>query len=112
MRSPVPPVSAGHNSISGRPLSSRDLTRLGLFALLLLLSMTISTARMSVALPALGLILSLGKGARARMGERLCVPVLGFAALALATGLAAIYSNFGRYAIGEYYKFLAAFGVV
>ena len=112
MRSPVPPVSAGHNSISGRPLSSRDLTRLSLFALLLLLSMTISTARMSVALPALGLILSLGKGARARMGERLCVPVLGFAALALATGLAAIYSNFGRYAIGEYYKFLAAFGVV
>ena len=109
MRASVP--AAGRVSGPGPSLSSRDMTKIGLYSLLLLLAMTVSTGRMSVVLAALALVLSLGKSARARMGERLCLPVLGFAAFALVTGLAAIYGNFGRYAIGEYYKFLAAFGV-
>ena len=109
MRASVP--AAGRVSGPGPSLSSRDMTKIGLYSLLLLLAMTVSTGRMSVVLAALALVLSLGKSARARMGERLCLPVLGFAAFALVTGLAALYGNFGRYAIGEYYKFLAAFGV-
>lgn len=82
-----------------------------LFTALLFLAMTVQTGRMSVVLPVLALALSVGQGPLRRLRERFCVPVVGFAAFALACGLAAIYAAFGAYAVKEYYKFIASFSV-
>lgn len=79
-----------------------------LFTALLLLAMTVQTGRMSVILPVLALALSVGRGPLRRLREGFCVPAAGFAAFALLTGAAAVYSSFGAYAVREFYKFLAS----
>lgn len=82
-----------------------------LFSLLLFLAMTVQTGTASMILLAAALVLSIGKVPMRHMRERLSVPVLGLLLFALMNGLAAIYSAFGEYAVGEYYKFVAAFAI-
>lgn len=82
-----------------------------LFSVLLFLSMTIQTGRMSLVLAVLAVVLSVGKEPLRRLRERLCIPVLGLVAFAMMNGLAAIYSAFGSYAVSEFYKIFASFSL-
>lgn len=91
--------------------SPQDTVWVCLFSVLLFLSMTIQTGRMSLILAVLALALSIGKGPLRRLRERLCVPVLGLLVFALMNGFAAIYSSFGSYAVKEYYKIFASFAL-
>lgn len=95
------------------PAAVRDSTLLDmvwvcLFSVLLFVSMTIQTGRMTLVLAGLALVLSIGGGPLRRLRERLCVPVLGLLLFALMNGLAAVYSSFGSYAVKEFYKIFAA----
>lgn len=91
-----------------KPFSPWDAVQICLFAVLLFLTMTVQTAWMSVALPVLALVLSVGRGPLRRMRERCCLPVWGFAAFALLYALAALRGAFGDYAVKEFYKFMAS----
>ena len=93
------------------PLPARDIVMICLFSVLLLVAMTVTTGRMTMVLLLIALAVSIGKLPLRRMGERCTVPVLGLAFFALMNGLAALYSDFGSYAVSELYKFLAAFAV-
>ncbi len=119
MKDNKPAAPQGERAVGGQesqmaqePLSALDKGKIGAFSLLLFAAMTIQTGRMSMILLAVALLCSVGKLPLRHMGQRLSVPVAGFLALALMTGLAAIYSSFDTYAVGEFYKFLAAFSVV
>ena len=81
------------------------------FALLLLLAMTVQTAPMALILCGLAFLSLLGKKPVARIRVRLSVPVVGLIGFAVVYGAAAIYSPFGETAIAEFYKFFAAFAV-
>lgn len=90
-----------------------DTAAVCVFSFLLLLAMTVQTGRMSMILTGLALLaaLPLGRAPLRNLRSRLCVPLLALLALALMTGLAAIYSPFDEGAVKEYYKFLAAFAL-
>lgn len=85
-----------------------DTVQVCLFTALLFLAMTVQTGRMSVLLPALALALSVGRGPLRRLRERFCVPVIAFTAFAAVYGIAAVYAQFGSYAVKEFYKFTAS----
>lgn len=82
-----------------------------LFSVLLFLSMTIQTGRMSIVLMVLAFALSIGRTPLRNLRQYLSVPAVGLLAFAVMQGLAAIYSHFGGYAVAEYQKFLAAFAL-
>lgn len=94
-----------------KPFSPWDAVQICLFAVLLFLTMTVQTAWMSVALPVLALVLSVGRGPLRRMRERCCLPVWGFILYGAACGCAAVYASFGEYAVNEFYKIIAAFSL-
>lgn len=82
-----------------------------LFSILLFLSMTVQTGRMTVVLVVLALALSIGRTPLRNLRQYLSVPAVGLLAFAVMQGLAAVYSHFGGYAVAEYQKFLAAFAL-
>lgn len=104
-------VQAAQAPVSMGEKTALDRIWAVLFAVLLLLSMTVQTGRMSVLLLVAALALSIGRQPLANLRQRFCVPVLGFIAFAFLAGFAAIYSHFGDYAVAEYQKFLAAFAL-
>lgn len=93
-------------SFAERPGRERLLA--ALFSMLLFLSMTIQTGRVSLVLAVLALVLSVGKGPFENLRSRLSIPVLGLLGFALMNGLAAIYSDFGNYGVKEFVKLLAS----
>lgn len=95
------------------PLSKKDIIQIVLFSLLLLLAMTVQTATMTMILTALALVVAMpiGKTLMRNFRAYLCVPTIGLLGYALMQGLGAIYSDFGAYAVAEYYKFLAVFAL-
>lgn len=107
----IEPTVVRAATLAQEPLSSRDRVMICLYSVLLFVAMTIQTGQMAMIFTALALVLSIGKDPLKRFGARLCVPVIGLLAFALMNGLAAIYSSFGDYAVGEYYKFLTAFAL-
>lgn len=82
-----------------------------LFSVLLFLSMTVQTGRMTIVLVVLALAASIGRTPLRNLRQYLSVPAVGLLAFALMQGLAAVYSHFGGYAVAEYQKFLAAFAL-
>lgn len=85
-----------------------DYIAVAVYSLLLFLAMTVQTGRFSMILVVLALALSIGRTPLRNFRARFCIPVLGLLALALMNGLAAIYSDFGEYAVREFYKFIAS----
>lgn len=92
-------------------LDRRDRAAVCLYSVLLFAAMTIQTGWASIVLAILALALSVGKGPVGRIRERLCLPVAGLLAYAVMNALAAIYSHFGDYAVGEFFKIMASFSV-
>ena len=94
-----------------------DRISLTLYFVLLFLSMTVTTGRMSVILTAAALVLTVlyvlvvSKHSLSVLRQNLSIPVIGFMGFALMNGLAAIYSDFGGYAVGELNKFLSSFAI-
>ena len=78
------------------------------FALLLLLAMTVQTGTVSLILGGCAFLSLLGKKPLLRFRQRLSVPVLGLLGFAVVYGAAAIYSPFGETAMAEFYKFFAS----
>ena len=78
-----------------------------LYSVLLFLSMTVLTGRMSVILCFTALVASLpiGKRMLRRVYSRLNVAVMGLLLFGLLQGLAAIYTPFDESGVREYYKF-------
>lgn len=93
------------------PFPVKDTVMVCLFSLMLFFAMTVQTSAASMTLLAAALVLSVGKVPMRHIREQLSVPVLGLLLFALMNGLAAIYSAFGEYAVGEFYKFIAVFAV-
>ena len=92
--------------------TKKDTVKVCVFSVLLFLAMTVQTGRMTVILTGIALVAALPIGRPLQnLRQRLCVPVIGFVLFALMQGLAAIYSPFDKYAVAEYYKFLAAFAL-
>lgn len=79
-----------------------------LYGLLLFMAMTLQTGRMSVLLPVLALVLSIGRAPARRLRERFCVTLLAFIGFIAVYGAAAIYARFGGYAVNEFNKFAAS----
>lgn len=104
---PAPPAEA----VRAETASPWDIVQVCAFTALLFLAMTVQTGRMSVLLPALALVMLVVPGAARRLGERFCVPAVGFLAYGAASGFAAVYAFHGDYAVNEYYKLLASFSV-
>lgn len=97
-----------------------DTVKICLYSLLLFAAMTIQTGQMSMLLMALAFaavvwdavpVRPMKKKPFAHFRRCFGVPFLGLLAFALMNGLAAIYSPFGEYAVGEYYKFCASFSM-
>lgn len=97
-----------------------DTVKICLYSLLLFVAMTIQTGQMSMLLMTLAFaavvwdavpIRPMKKKPFAHFRRCCGVPFLGLLAFALMNGLAAIYSPFGEYAVGEYYKFCASFSM-
>lgn len=108
----MPAVEPVQAAPAAAPIRERlDLVWAVLFSMLLFLSMTIQTGRVSLILLVLALALSIGRGPLRNLRERFSVPVLGFVLFAFMQGFAAIYSHFGDYAVREYQKFLASFSL-
>lgn len=99
---------------SEQKLTRIDLVKIILFSCLLFVSMTLQTGLMSMILCGLAILcaLPIGKGSFERMKQRFTIPVFGLLLFAVMQGCAAIYSNFGAYALTEFYKFIAAFSLV
>lgn len=108
------PVSNTMVVSQSEEIAHMDLLKVILFSCLLFISMTLQTGRMSMILCGLCILsaLPIGKGSFERMKQRFSIPVIGLLLFALMQGCAAIYSNFGQYAVTEYYKFIAAFAMV
>lgn len=100
--------SAAPEKLKPAGLSARDMAKIVVFSLLLFLSMIVQTGRMSLVLAVLALVLSVGKSPFKNLRERLSIPVIGLMAFAVMNGFAAIYSNFGEYAVKEFVKVLAS----
>ena len=96
---------------AAEPITKQDQIWIAAYSVLLFLAMTVQTGTMALVLTALALVLSIGKGPLKRFRGRFCIPVIGLLAFALMNGLAAIYSDFGDYAVNEYDKFIAAFAM-
>ena len=82
-----------------------------LFTLALLAAVTVQTVQVSLLALALALVLSLGRRPIALLGERFCLPVVGFLAFTAATLFAAIHAVDGSPAVTEFTKYLAAFAL-
>lgn len=104
-REPVPAVTA---AAKGPAL---EIVWVCLFSVLLFLSMTVQTGRMTIVLVVLAFAVSIGRTPLRSLRQYLSVPAVGLFAFAVMQGLAAIYSHFGGYAVAEYQKFLAAFAL-
>ena len=78
------------------------------YSLLLFVAMTVQTVNMALILGVLALLLSVGKGARARLRSRAGIALLGFEAFLILCTIGSLYSDFGSYAIKEIPKLLAA----
>lgn len=79
------------------------------FSVLLLLSMTIQTGRMTIILSALAFLSAVLKWGRRAVP--FCVPVLGFVIYGFIYGAAAAWSPFEQAAVLEFYRFMAAFSL-
>lgn len=104
-KEPVPAVAA---AAKGPAL---EIVWVCLFSVLLFLSMTVQTGRMTIVLVVLAFAVSIGRTPLRNLRQYLSVPTVGLFAFAVMQGLAAIYSHFGGYAVAEYQKFLAAFAL-
>ena len=82
-----------------------------LFTLALLAAVTVQTVQVSLLALALALVLSLGRRPIALLGERVCLPVVGFLAFTAVTLFAAIHAVDGSPAVTEFTKYLAAFAL-
>lgn len=96
---------------AAEPITKQDQIWIAAYSVLLFLAMTVQTGTMALVLTALALVLSIGKGPLKRFRGRFCIPVIGLLAFALMNGLAAVYSDFGDYAVNEYEKFISAFAM-
>ena len=92
-------------------LSPLDVGKCVVFSLLLFFAMTLQTGRMAMVLTALALLSVIGREPFRLMGQRLCLPVLGLLGFMVMAACAAVYSAFGSYAVGEFYKYLTAFSL-
>ena len=92
-------------------LSPLDVAKIVFFSLMLFVSMTLQTGRMAMILVVLALLSFIGKEPFRLMRQRLCLPVLGLLGFMVMAACAAVYSHFGSYAAGEFYKYLAAFSL-
>lgn len=99
------------------PLSLFDRIALISYFVLLFLSMTVITGPMSMVLIAVAFVLTVlfvwfvGKHSLSILRQNLSIPIFAFLGFALMNGAAAIYSDFGDYAVAEFNKFLASFAV-
>lgn len=108
---PPPAVQPASAVVSIPPRLTRDQGAVILFSLVLLFTVTVQTAWVSMALIALALVFGVGRGPVRRMRERFCIPVIGLLVLEVITGLSAIYSHFGDTALAEFYKQVAVFAL-
>ena len=111
MEKPPVPAAPQQGCCADGSLTRKDTLMVVFYSVLLLLSMTVQTGRMSVILCALAFLSLLGKKPLSRFEQRLSVPVLGLLAFAIIYGAAAIYSPFGASAQSEFYKFIASFSL-
>ncbi len=115
---PAAPVTAAaeqpmpRETVKVSSLSPLDMAKTVVFSLLLFASMTLQTGRMSLILVVLALLSFMGREPFRLMRQRLCLPVLGLLVFMIVTCCAAVYSHFGSYAAGEFYKYAAAFSLV
>ena len=98
-------------TVKAAGLSSLDVGKCIVFSLLLFFAMTLQTGRMAMLLVVLALLSFIGREPFRLMRQRLCVPVLGLLGFMVMAACAAVYSSFGSYAVGEFYKYLAAFSL-
>ena len=109
------PLSIG--SAQYEQLDLVDRISIVIYFILMFLAMTVSTGKMSIILIAGALSLTLiyalliRKRGLSALRHTLSVPAVGLLGFALMNGMAAIYSDFGGYAVGEFNKFLAAFAI-
>lgn len=108
---------AASDAVRPEIMTTFDRISVVLYFILMFLSMTVTTGRMTMVMTGLALVLTVayawivGKRSLSVLRQNLSIPVIGFLGFALMTGLAAIYSDFDAYAIGEFYKFLTAFAL-
>lgn len=114
-KKPVVPSTVQKEPVSAAVAASKspalETLWVCLFSILLFLSMTVQTGRMTVVLVVLAFALSIGRTPLRNLRQYLSVPAVGLLAFAVMQGLAAVYSHFGGYAVAEYQKFLAAFAL-
>lgn len=110
-KAPVP-AAPQQGCCADATFTRKDTVMVVLYSVLLFLTMTVQTGRMSVILCALAFLSLLGKKPLSRFEQRLSVPVLGLLAFAIVYGAAAIYTPFGVSGMKEFYKLLAAFSLV
>lgn len=78
------------------------------FPVLLFFAMTVQTVTASLVLAAAAVALSVGKGGFARLRSRMCLPAWGFLAFLILCLAGSLYTSFGAYAYGEFFKLLTA----
>ena len=86
------------------PYAPMEMAIIVVYFLLLFTAMTLQTGAMSLLLVVLAVLACIGKEPLRRLRERFCIPAIAFALFALMNGAAAIYSNFGGYAVSEMIK--------
>lgn len=89
----------------------QDMAATVLFSVVLFLAMHVWTEPFSLVMAFFAFLVCIGRTPWRLAQERLCVPVLGFAAFVLVYGAAAIYSPFGISAVRDFRGALAAFAV-
>lgn len=95
-----------------QPMEKKDKIMVALYGLLMFVAMTVQTARMSLVLTALAVVLAIGKKPLANLRAKLSLPVLGMIAFALMNGFASLHSRFDGAGAAELNKFMAAFSLV
>lgn len=95
-----------------QPMEKKDKIMVVLYGLLMFVAMTVQTARMSLVLTALAVVLAIGKKPLANLRAKLSLPVLGMIAFALMNGFASLHSRFDGAGAAELNKFMAAFSLI
>lgn len=78
------------------------------FPVILFCAMTLQTVPMALGLAALTFLLTIGREPIARFVSRLSVPVWGFLIFLVLNLAGSLYTDFGQYAYGEFFKILAS----
>ena len=95
----------------GVKLSSPGPIYLGIFFVVMVAAMSLTTGRTTMLLTGLALIFAIGPKPLSNLRQNLNWCTIGFLAFALCNGIFAVFSEFGGSALGELYKFLASSSV-